>query len=115
MRRSTSLFSAALLGVAVVSIGGHASAEPQQVIVHNSDTEDVIVTITDLNTPHGLIIANQQGVDAGADLPLKATLDSHGAYRLHWKAQDQSLTRSEEGDCLETPVFNCPVSVFLAP
>jgi hypothetical protein len=117
MRRSVSLVSAAVLCIAAAAaaIGGRVSADPPQVVVHNGDPEEVIVTITDLNTPNGLIIANQQGLNPSADLPLNATLDSHGDYSLHWKAQDSGRTKTEEGDCQATPVFACRIDLFTAP
>jgi hypothetical protein len=113
MRRSLNLFPAALLCI-VAAFGGRASAEPQQVIVHNGGAEDVVVTITDLNTGNALI-ANQQGLFADSDMPIKATLDSNGVYHLHWKVQDMDRTKTEEGDCIGAPVFTCPVDLLAAP
>lgn len=115
MRHSVSLFSAAMVGIAAASIGGRVSAEPSQVLIHNSDTDDVVVTITDLNAPNGALLANQQGLSASADFTVNATLDSHGAYNLHWKVQDPSRTKTEEGDCQDTPVFPCRIDLLTAP
>jgi hypothetical protein len=115
MRRSVSLFSAALLCTAAASIGGRVSAEPRQVFIHNNDNQDVVVTITDLNTPNGVIIANQHPLDASADLALNANLDSHGAYNLHWSAQDPGGTKTQEGDCYGAQPFDCRIDLFTAP
>jgi hypothetical protein len=115
MRRSASLFPAALVCIAAASIGGRASAEPSQVVIRNTDNTDVLVTITDNNTPNGLIIADQQPLDANVDLPVNANLDSRGAYNLHWKVEDPGRTKTEEGDCRDTPVFPCHVDLFTAP
>jgi hypothetical protein len=115
MRRSVSLFPAALLCIAAASIGGRASADPPQVIIHNVYNQDVLVTITDLNAPHGLVIANQQPLNANASLALNASLDSTGAYSLHWKVEDPDRTKTEEGNCRNTPVFACRVDLLFAP
>jgi hypothetical protein len=114
MRRSVSLVPAALLCIAAASIGGRVSADPPQVVIHNDDTEDVLVTITDENTPNGAIIAYQQPLSASADLLRGANLDGDGVYNLHWKAQNTGRTRTEEGDCVETPVFACDVEILFA-
>lgn len=116
MRRSTSLFSAALLGLAAVSGGGRALADPPrpQVLVHNDYNADVLVTLTDLNTVNGDLVVQDQPLDAGGDWRVKASLDSFGVYRLHWKVQDAGRTKSEEGDCQGAPEFPCPVDLFLA-
>jgi hypothetical protein len=113
MRRSANLFPAALLLIAVVSIGGRASADP--VVIHNSDNEDVVVTITDNNSPNGVVIANERPVDANGNFLISATPDVNGDYDLHWKVQDAGRTKTEEGDCRETPVFACRIDLFTAP
>ena len=115
MRRSTNLLPAAWLCIATASIGGRASAAPVQVLIHNGYTADVLVTVTDLNTANGVLVANEQPVDASADFPVKATLDNDGVYHLHWKVQDTGRTKSQEGDCQGSPVFTCRVDLVLAP
>lgn len=112
MRRSARLFPAALLGLAAVSTGGPAAADPPKVLVRNVGEVGVLLTVTDLNAPHGLILATQHPLDANANLFLGAKLDAHGDYHLHWKAENEGRTKEQEGDCHGTPVFPCRVELF---
>lgn len=102
----------------VVSAGGRALAQASpprpQVLVHNAYNDDVLVTITDLNTLNGDLLVQDQPVNAGGDWGVKANLDSFGVYRLHWKAQDAGRTKSEEGDCASAPEFPCRIDLLLA-
>lgn len=112
MRRSARLFPAALLCVAA-SIGGRTAADPSQVLVQNGSNVDVLITLTDLNTPHGgVIIATQKPLAANGELFIGARLDAHGDYHLHWKTENEGRTKEQEGDCHGTPVFPCRVELF---
>src|ERR1700733_4607637 len=103
--------AALLVGCSLVFVGTALSGEGVEVKITNDGTEDIVVTVYDMNTsPERVVLANAH-INGFTSVPITLTADANGKASLSWTAPSADAAFPKCGHADAVVSGEAPVNV----